>query len=678
MSLSLLAPIGLALGVMVALPLIAHIARQRPRTRVPFGAMLLLQRVVKRLRRRRRVRDPLLLLLRLLAVALVVLAIAGLQWSYQGGTPEFGGTGRVVVVIDHSMSMSLTDGGSTLLARARSEALGVLDQLPPGTLVGGVAYDDEATPLTNGLVGDSSGVAARIEALQPSSGGSNLRQALLEARRMLGGEAGEVLLFSDEAGSVQVPTAMTELRRLIDRGSAVVPMPIHANPPRNVAVTAASYGDGVEGGSIEVRVTNFGPDPVEVPCEVILPDGQKIPIFADLPGEGEVLERITVPREALGGVGEARCEDPDLATDDRRFFHLPRVGASRVLVVDGDPGDTPTRSEVYFLERALAPWGGGRSGLTPDVVTPIGLLDLDPDRHQVVFLANVGDPRAFAPKLSEFVQKGGALVISVGENVSTERYNAALGGLLPASLRRTEDLAARGEPGVALAPPDAETEIFEPFARSGRSAFGSVRSRRVVLLEPYTDTNEVRTLLRYESGVPALVERTVGQGRVLLWTSTVDYDWSTLPTQAVFMPLMQRIVAYLGGESSSGGVRLEGLVGQPISLELPDLSMQPEVYGPDDQPVRSRIEGTWLFFTPDQPGRYSVSMFSAAPLAQAAVNLSPEESDVRRYDSVAAAEADIRPELFRRQLDLSPWLFGLALGVLLVQAGLSIGGKEDP
>ena len=40
-------------------------------------------------------------------------------------------------------------------------------------------------------------------------------------------------------------------------------------------------------------------------------------------------------------------------------FHLPRIGASRVLVVDGDPGAASIDSEVYFLERALSPLGAG-------------------------------------------------------------------------------------------------------------------------------------------------------------------------------------------------------------------------------------------------------------------------------------------------------------------------------
>src|SRR5690606_2441741 len=109
------------------------------------------------------------------------------------------------------------------------------------------------------------------------------RAGLLEARTLLGGEAGEVLLFSDEAGPRTVLDARVELERLVGLGSAVIPRPVQATPPRNVAVTAASYGEGIEGGQVTVRVANFGPDPVEVPCEVVLPDGAHIQIFVELP-----------------------------------------------------------------------------------------------------------------------------------------------------------------------------------------------------------------------------------------------------------------------------------------------------------------------------------------------------------------------------------------------------------
>lgn len=665
MSFGLLAPLVLGLGALVALPVMAHLARQTPQDRVPFGAMLLLERVVKRLRRRRRVKDPLLLLLRALGVLAVVLGVSGPHLSYTGGVPEYGTSGRVVLLVDRSLSMSLQDSGATLLQRAREEAVGVVRGLPEGVSVGLVAYDDDALRLTAALTTDHSRVIAGIEALQPTSGASNLRGALIEARRLLAGEPGEVLLFSDEAGPKMVGEATAEISRLVQLGSAILPWTRTPAAPRNVAVASATYGDGEEGGQVTVRVVNFGPDATEVACEVTLPDGASIPIFVDLPPEGAAEERITIPSEALGGVGEVHCDDPDLQRDDTRYFHLPRVGASRVLVVDGDPGDTPIRSEVYFLERALAPWGGLRSGVTIDVTTPGGLTELDPDRHRIVFLANVADPRPFGPLLTDFVRRGGNLVVSGGDNVTAARYNAALSGILPAALRKPRGVAAPGEDGVPMTLPDVSPAMLRPFRRGGRAAFTKIRSHTLLTFEPYRDVEgEIETLLRYDNGMPALVQRRIGQGRVMVWTSTFDLGWGNLPLQSVFMPLVQRIVSYLGGEAGQSAARFEGTVGQSVVVPLPDRAIEPTVIGPDGAPARSRIDGARLLFTPDRAGAYELQLPSAPSMAFVAVNTDPEESDVRRYDSVAAVERALSPDLLTQRMDLSR--LALALGLLLL------------
>jgi len=673
--LTLLTPLALALAVFLALPLIAHMARQTPRDRREFGAMLLLQRVVKRLRRRRRIKDPLLLLLRLLAVLAVIFAVAGPEFSYPGGIPEFGGSGRVVVVVDRSMSMSLQDGGSTLLQRAREKSIGLVRDLPREALVGVVVYDSAASRLTPNLTTDHQRAILRLEEVQPSHGTSNLRAALLDVRRLLGGEAGEVLVYTDEAGPRMVAEAGDEIARLVATGSSVIPQVVGAEPPRNVAVTSAVYGEGLEGGMVAVRLTNFGPDPIEVSCEVTLPDGAAIPIFSDIPPFGEAEERITIPMEAQGGVGRVQCDDPDLPADDARYFHLPTVGASRVLVVDGDPGDTPTRSEIYFLERALAPWGDGKAGVAIDVTTPGGLMELDPGVHRVVFLTNVSDPRPFGPRLTEFVRKGGNLVITAGDNVTADRYNAALGGILPAAFRKSRPVADVSEVGVPMALPDLGNAMFAPFSRAGRGGFSRVRSHTLLTLEPYTDVpGEITTLLAYENGMPALVERQIGAGKVVVWTSTIDLGWGNLPLQSIFMPLVQRLVTYLGGDAGGRSARIHGVVSEGVAIELPDLVLDLEVEGPDGQLVPSRIEGTKLLFTPAVSGAYEVRSESAPTLAWVAVNSDPSESDVRPYESIASVEADLKPELLERRLDLGRGFLAFALLMLVSQALLALRG----
>lgn len=670
LSATVLAPAALGLGVLLALPVAAHLARQVPRDRLPFGAMLLLQRVVKRLRRRRRVKDPLLLLLRLLAVAALVLAATGPAVTVPGPPPAYGASGRVVLVVDRSLSMAMLDRGATLLQQARDRAAAIVADLPPGTAVGLVVFDDHALRLTLALTPDHDRVLGQIAAIEGSAGRSNLREGLLEARRLLAGEAGEVVVLTDEAGPKTVAEATDEIARLVDGGSSVIPERLAGQPPRNVAVVDARYGDGPEGGQVTVRLANYGPDPIEVPCEVTLPDGAKIPIFVDLPPAGEAEERITVPAEAAGGVGEVRCDDPDLPLDDARYFHLPRVGASRVLVVDGDPGDTPTRSETYFLEKALAPWGG-RSGVAVDVLAPAGLAEISPETHRVVFLANVADPRPFGPRLVDFVRRGGALVVGVGDQVTPERYDAALGSVLPATLRGTRAVASPGEIGVPLALPDPDAPLFAPFRRSGRAAFARIRSHTVVTLDPYTDGEDVTTLLRYENGLPALVERRTGEGRVVLWTSSFDLGWSNAALQAVYMPLVQRLVTWLGAEAGASATRLTGVVGELVVVELPDLLVEPTVLGPDGEPVEARVEGTRLSFVPARAGAYQLALEGSPALAYVAVNTDPTESDVRAYDSIAAVERDLAPGALTRRIDLARPLWALALLGLVIQGLLS-------
>ncbi len=119
-----LAPFAVALSVLAAIPVIAHLTRRRPTRRVPYGAMMLLKRVVKIRKRRRRLFDPLVLLLRVLAVFAVVVASTRPELHYPGVLPDDVPTGPVVILIDDSLSMDLVlspDGPAdvTLFSTAR-------------------------------------------------------------------------------------------------------------------------------------------------------------------------------------------------------------------------------------------------------------------------------------------------------------------------------------------------------------------------------------------------------------------------------------------------------------------------------------------------------------------------------------------------------------------------------
>ncbi len=678
MTAALLAPAALAVGVLLLGPVLAHLARKDPTGSRPFGALMLLRRLQRRFARRRRVHDPLLLLLRLLALALVVLAAARPEVRVVEAPSDVGGSGRVVVMLDRSMSMDQRERGDAAFAVARRDAAALVRDLPSDTQVAVVLVGAVPSVLV-GWTDDRSVAAATLEAVEVSGGATDLRGALNTVRELLGDEVGEVVVFTDEAGPGVVEACDEELERLLARGVAVIPRVYGPAERANLAPVFAEYGDGLEGGSVRVRLANWGPVAREAAATVTLPDGASMTAFVEVPaasegGPGLAEERYTVPRQAEGGVARVSLEDPALPMDDTRWFHLPRVGASRVLVVDGDPGSSPTRSEVYFLERALAPFGA--SGPAVDVVAPSGMGTLDPDRHRVVFLANVGDPGPQAPMLVDFVRRGGGLVVAMGDNVTADRWNAPLSSILPAPLRRTRDLVSfDADAGVPLLPPDVDgPHLFRPFARGGRQAFARVTARRVMTLDQPEDPSSTTVLLRYADGVPALVERAVGAGRVLLWTGTLDLGWGDLPIHAIFTPLVQRMVAELGGETGADALAKEGEVGVPMVVPVPPtVSGDLEVLGPDGGIVPSERGTREVRFTPESAGAYAVRAEGAPPVAWAAVNPPTTESDVRRGASLVATQARIAPDRMTRRWGLSMPLLFAGVIVVALAAGVQVG-----
>lgn len=709
-SLGFVALSALGLLVLALGPLLAHLARQTPVERQAFGAMMLLRRLVKEQRRRRRLRDIILLLLRMLLVALAVLVVARPELGLTELSTRYGGSGRVVLVLDNSLSMSAATGlgaildlsssdvpsGATLFSKAREEALSFLRSLPDGTRVGIVSVassrleDIGASRLSPELEADRGHALGWLESIEPSHESTDLTGALRHARILLAGEPGEVFVFTDESGPQTVARAEPELRRLLDAKVRVIPRVSREDPPSNLLPVSAIYGDGIEGGSIRALVSGFRESPTEVALRVRLPDQSEMAAFASLPGcppvgvgeippaceQAEVL--FTVPPEVPGGVASVSVQDPVLAQDNLRYFHLPRVGASRVLIVDGDPGPTPIRSEVYFLERALAPWGALRTGITSEVLAPAGLVDRDLSSYRVIFLANVADPRPMASRLSDFVRGGGGLVISAGDNITPERYNGALAPLLPAPIRKLRNLVELSEEGgVPVQTPDTGLELFRPFTSAGRQGFTRMFLRRLVTFDPYAESEEVRTLLKLQNGMPLLIEREVGRGRVLFLAGPVDLAWGNLPVQASFMPFIQRLTSFLGGESGAASARFEGVTGEPLSVPLPDASLSPQVLGPDGNALpTSTIDGR-LRFVPRRPGAYSVVIPGAPPLAWIAVNTPIPESDPRLFGTILASEARIDPAQTTRRIALGPWALALAFALMLAQAALAFLGTRS-
>jgi hypothetical protein len=194
--------------------------------------------------------------------------------------------------------------------------------------------------------------------------------------------------------------------------------------------------------------------------------------------------------------------------------------------------------------------------------------------------------------------------------VDPEPWSDALADLLPA---RLTELKTRGsgtfeQSPIGLSAPPTERDEFRVFRTGGAAVFSSVRFGKVMGTEPRL-AEGAKVLLRYTDGLPALLERQVGAGTVLLLTSSVDDDWTDLPLRSVFVPLVHQFARSLSQTLAlDGGDVLDS--GASIALPLPpDASSPAWVRRPDGReialdPGAADAEGRVRFADSAQAGHY--------------------------------------------------------------------------
>jgi hypothetical protein len=611
---SFLEPLYLAGLLAAALPVVVHLINRRKAVNQPFPAIQLLRESDKKEAQRLKVRRWLLMALRILAIALLAFALAKPYClSEQGVASDSRLPQSVVFVVDDSMSMH-REGW---FEEATNQVHDRLGELKPWDEVALIAASELDEPVGQ-LHTDKNRVREALGELSPSHRTVNLPQALTAAGDILSTSElpnRRVVLVSDFTrggfpdSSGPDESLGYEVERVSVRDEEAV---------QNLAITGVGYqqvGPAREGEwEISTTIENFGTEKIEdVELRLEIGDeavgGGLIDVAA-----GEKTTHTIRHTEKGTGVrrGTVRLIDADgMEVDNRRHFTFRMQESVDVLLVNGAPSSVAYNDELYFTTRALNPGQGSDSEIVPTVVTREGFGDEKLANYDVVLLANVtrvNDKQAEA--LQTFVDNGGGLFVAVGDQVDPEMYNESLGKLLPKPLRHGKRLARKDDPDAPvkitrLGASEREHPVFRVFDLPGGASLQQVRVYKYMLLEP-SPPEQSRVVLSYKDGAPALIERKVGNGRVFLWTSTLDRGWTDFPTRTAFLPLMRRSMLYLARRATSEGDRARK-VGERVELDVGGLiDDRAVVRGPGDRRWVLEPEEGRVSFVPPADGGYTV------------------------------------------------------------------------
>jgi hypothetical protein len=521
----------------LAIPVLIHLIQRERKRVVEFPSLMFLRRIPYQSVRRRRIRDWLLLVLRLAALALIVMAFARpffrrseLAAAAQNGARE------AVILVDTSYSMEYGDRWQ----KAKAAAAAAIRALGPGDRASLVLFSSGAEVAVRSAA-DRGRLEAALASAATGPGATRYAPALKLAGSLLGESAlprREIILITDFQRRGWEQTPGRDDVKLPDR-TTLTPVNVASGETSNLAVTPVSLQrtrfENHDRIVVTGGVVNHGTKPVTGVTLALDVDGQSIQsMTTDVSPGGSssvTFNPFTVASRNMRGT--VRLPADALNRDNVFHFVVSPSEPVHAVVINRSGAER----EALYLSRALAIGESPRVDLTTR--TPTTVSDADLRQASVVIVNDVQVPDELADRLTRFVTAGGGLLVAAGPHATWPAHAAATVPGLPGDpIDRTTTTPSR------LGALEYSHPVFELFRAPRSGDFSAARFYGYRGVQKPVGL----VLARFDDGTPALMEtqdRKTGAGRVLLWSSTLDLEWNDLPVKPVFLPFVHTVTKYL-------------------------------------------------------------------------------------------------------------------------------------
>jgi hypothetical protein len=596
---SLLNPFFLFGSLALAIPVLIHLVRKEKSEIIPFSSLMFLLKVPKRSIRQQKMKNLLLMALRLLILALLVGAFAR-PYMTQAAKPVVNGISNrgTVLMLDNSYSMQYGDN----FKKMKDEAAKRIDAMRSGDRMAIVAFNESASLLSR-PTSDKANLKAQLDTLEPSFAGTRYYEAFTLADRVLGdftGDQKQLIIISDfqrngwnrsSRESVIDTDVKTETVNLgikdsnnIGIDSVIVEQPTSFNRTYN--------------GRVIARIHNYNKEkPAVVPVVAILDDkevGRKdVTVSAGMTALAE-FTGFDLRLGFLKGRIKINSDDP-LKVDNEFLFSIERREKLNLLVIDAGKA-----KQSLFLKQAYT-----SSAELPFEITNVTASAITPDelaRHEVVIVNDVPRlPDNVRDKMDELRKTGQGQLIILGENSEVGWWSNY--AKLP--VKPTQKIFVekdRGRPSVSMTSYDRNHAIFKPFEKSTRVALNSAQFFAYMNVEAKPGAS---VLAKYEDGSPVIVESSKDDHGMLVFNSTVDSRWNDLPYKPSFLPLFQEMIRYLSRYNETRGWYQLG-EGIPVTAGVGNATAAVIDPKGERQSLGDIAAGQSKFFTPAMPGFHEI------------------------------------------------------------------------
>jgi len=519
----------------VALPLYLHLLKRHRQPPKPVPSLMLYESRTIASTHHRRLDHILLLCLRVAVLLLLILAFANPFINRNAAT--LASNRLVLLVIDNSFSMR----AGTRLQDARDAAMNVLAGKGPARAQ--VAAFGSQLRLMTQPIEDQSALRAAVQAIQPGDGHGNFGE-LTRAIRAIADSVHtpiEFHLFSDMQRS-ELPATFSDLT--LPPNVTLIAHAVITKPQPNWTVESVDapgqvWGKDLKPIHVEAVIAGYGTSAAPRTASLVVNGKTSATKTVQVPANG----RATVDFPALEvPYGFSRCEikidaADSFPADDQRRFAIERSDPQKTLLIH-NYGDT--RSPLY-VSAALS--AAAQSAFILESINVNEAADRKPSNYAFIILSDLNSlPSLLENSLTQYVRDGGSLLIATGTSAGARQQIPIFG----AHIIETRDYSRVPDRYMAVGSSDTSyPAVAKAAGWQGVKFFYALN----------VDPGDARVIVRLADQTPLLLEKRIGEGRVVLLTSGLDNLTNDFPLSPAFVPFIEQTARYLAGSERQGGAR---------------------------------------------------------------------------------------------------------------------------
>jgi hypothetical protein len=609
-----------ALGA-VSIPLIIHFLSKRRISTIEFSSLKFLEQMQKSRMKWLKIKEILLLILRMAVIALIVAAFA--RPTLRGFAGSSGGASSVAIILDRSASMEAQGETGSVFDEARRAAANLVAALEPADKVTIIPYPSSGMNSDTGPLNPGSRLRKNMSDIEPGFARGDIGAPLERALEILNNSPDlnrEIYIFSDLQGSgwTELPAPVLQKERW--SGINLFLMAPDLTGPENVGITDILLPPQMlipgETFEIEAELVNYGTGTLEnVLVGVAVNDERKAQATVSLrPGQPSKVSfkfKLDNPGRHSGYV---EIDYDRYSLDNKRYFTLDIPERIGLLAVG------QTESSLKFPALALDRPESGQ--ISYRGIGAGDILRQDLGRYDVILLCDLKnlDP-AREGAVEKFIGNGGGLFISLGRLSDPGYWSPFL--QRNAAIETGELMGETGE-YVIWDNFDYEHPVFSVY--SGDAADRSRPDIPDINLVYYMDLKGGKTLGSTSNGINLMAESI--NKPLIVYSSGLDLVTGDLPAHSFFVPLLVRSIEYLGSQNYAA--EQAGILGEMFTRKIEPVSEELILISPSGETVNinpaSSAGGAMISFVADgPPGVYELAT-NRETLSVIAFNVDPGES----------------------------------------------------